>query len=464
MFNDYLFPLLILITGIVVMKTLNSDWIKSISVPLQNAAKNKLSTDEDHLHSNDSSDFVEIFCLKDCDDVMKDHVNRPGLKRIKMVYKFLPDMRNHHYHNVPLSPYLISYITKWKKILLSGSFSRNPWKILKEVTSFESLFNDLNSHNGLSDIVHAMRTQKVLHADVGFRGTQLKLMLTLEGNQKAIFKPKRSEINGVVKGDIYSGTDRHQGEIVAFHLSILLNITSVPLVVGRKFLLRKQILSVASKQLSKTVFYQGRRTCFYGECHFCRRKTPVCDDGVFIDGALILWLPDNLPLAHIVHPWARTYQKDKLARWEISENYCFEISPSLLSEERIDLLLNLVDTCILDFLIQNGDRHHFTVLENAPRYSFISLDNGKSFGNPFVDHLDVLAPLLQCCRIRQRTFDRLFLLKGGVLSRALDELLSTDPLYPILSVLHSMALDRRVTLVLAAIEACRQSVGNNLFL
>ncbi|KAB7500823.1 Glycosaminoglycan xylosylkinase [Armadillidium nasatum] len=307
----------------------------------------------------------------------------------------------------------------------------------------KSLFNDPNSENGLSDIVHAMRTQKVLHADVGFKGTQLKLMLTLEGNQKAIFKPKRA---------IYTLVLIDTKEKLWHSIyPLLLNITSVPLVVGRKFLLRKQILSVASKQLSKTVFYQGRRTCFYGECHFCRRKTPVCDDGVFIDGALILWLPDHLPLAHIVHPWARTYQKDKLARWEISENYCLEISPSLLSEERIDLLLNLT------FLIQNGDRHHFTVLENAPRHSFISLDNGKSFGNPFVDHIDVLAPLLQCCRIRQRTYDRLFLLKGGVLSRALDELLSTDPLYPILSVLHSMALDRRVTLILAAIEACRQS-------
>jgi hypothetical protein len=56
-------------------------------------------------------------------------------------------------------------------------------------------------------------------------------------------------------------------------------------------------------------------------------------------------------------------------------------------------LFDLVDTSIFDFLIQNGDRHHYETLYS----NVILLDNGKGFGNPNVSHLDILAPLYQCC-------------------------------------------------------------------
>jgi hypothetical protein len=36
-----------------------------------------------------------------------------------------------------------------------------------------------------------MATKKIIKADVGYKGTQLKALLILEGGQKVVFKPKR---------------------------------------------------------------------------------------------------------------------------------------------------------------------------------------------------------------------------------------------------------------------------------
>ena len=35
-----------------------------------------------------------------------------------------------------------------------------------------------------------MAKRKIISADVGYKGTQLKIAIVLEGGQKAVFKPK----------------------------------------------------------------------------------------------------------------------------------------------------------------------------------------------------------------------------------------------------------------------------------
>lgn len=56
-------------------------------------------------------------------------------------------------------------------------------------------------------------------------------------------------------------------------------------------------------------------------------------------------------------------------------------------------LLDLIDVAVFDFLIQNGDRHHYETRNDR----VVLVDNGKGFGHPHIDHLDILAPLYQCC-------------------------------------------------------------------
>lgn len=160
-------------------------------------------------------------------------------------------------------------------------------------------------------------------------------------------------------------------------------------------------------------------------------------------------------LQKILSPWQRTYKTDKHAAWEDDVNYC-QSQKKKLSSER---LLDIIDIAILDYLIQNGDRHRHESRENR----LVIVDNGKGFGNPFVDHIDILAPLYQCCMIRKTTWERLQILSGGALTDILNELTKYDLLYPLLTNLHLEAMERRLLNVFASVEICVEKHGKGVF-
>lgn len=85
----------------------------------------------------------------------------------------------------------------------------------------------------LGTILESLRTSKVIKADNARMGTQLKILLTLEQGVKALFKPQWYSRKTVIEGPVYFGKDRHNAEVVAFHLSSLLALRRVPLTVIR---------------------------------------------------------------------------------------------------------------------------------------------------------------------------------------------------------------------------------------
>lgn len=62
-------------------------------------------------------------------------------------------------------------------------------------------------------------------------------------------------------------------------------------------------------------------------------------------------------------------------------------------------------------------------------------------------------------RLRQVMYERLVLLSGGGLSRAMEDLLAFDPIAPVLAPSHLLALDRRLLHILAALSACEEQLG-----
>uniref|UniRef100_A0A2M4AUP5 Putative conserved secreted protein n=1 Tax=Anopheles triannulatus TaxID=58253 RepID=A0A2M4AUP5_9DIPT len=306
----------------------------------------------------------------------------------------------------------------------------------------------------LGSALAALQREPIRGVKNSRRGTQLKLVLELAGPQYVLFKPRWYHLEEIVNGTVYSGKDRHNAEIVSFHLAVILNLRSAPIVVGRSISLREH-LSLVDEELRQTMLVIDGRQCVYGSCYYCRPSEVVCDDPVTgtLDGAVLYTIPGKL--AKYRSPWQRTYDTGRKADWETDGGYCTLVRRKLSTET----LLDLIDAAVFDFLIQNGDRHHYETRDDR----LLLIDNGKGFGNPFVDHLDILAPLYQCCMIRRTTWIRLTTFSGGALTELLREIDRLDTLQPLLTEAHYQAIERRLLYVFSTVELCRQKHGNKLF-
>ncbi|OTF74952.1 glycosaminoglycan xylosylkinase-like protein [Euroglyphus maynei] len=325
----------------------------------------------------------------------------------------------------------------------------------------------------LSSIIEALQHSKIIKSDVSRKGTQLKLLLTLEGGQQALFKPRRYS-RDYITDDIYAGADRHNGEIVAFHLSRILNQRYAPIVASRIINVAHEIKPVASPSLLATFVPQKTKLnktleCFYGECYYCNEYELLCPDETTgtLEGAIILMLPSQYQLQKLRHPWQRTYKKNLKAQWEMDSHYCLSVLKSNSLRPRV---LDFVDTAIFDYLIGNADRHHFEVFKDVSNSALLLIDNGKSFGDPSHDETTIIFPLLQCCVIRNQTYQHLrrfaFTINSSrfTLSAIIKQLLSNDQLWPLLTEHHLQALDRRLRMIMATIELCFETYQRNYVL
>lgn len=103
----------------------------------------------------------------------------------------------------------------------------------------------------------ALQNEEIIAARNAPKGTQLKLLLTLTGKQKVIFKPKWYEREEIIDGPVYSGKDRFNSEIVGFYLGAILDMRWTPVAVGRKINLKHIYESKADKLLQKTMTVNG---------------------------------------------------------------------------------------------------------------------------------------------------------------------------------------------------------------
>ncbi|CAH0727467.1 unnamed protein product, partial [Brenthis ino] len=346
-----------------------------------------------------------------------------------------------------------------KKLLNSFNISKNVnsegiWTEAEKWSSENSLFPHENGTAG--KLLHAIQTSQIALVDNAPKGTQLKLLLLLEGKQKLYFKPKRYNLDHIVNGNIYAGFDRHNSEVFAYYLAMVLNFKWIAPSVIRNIHIHKDIMPVATVGLKRTMVKNESGTmCIYGKCFYCKANETVCpDNNGEIEGAAILYLDRQFKIYK--SPWRRSYSTKKM-EWEIDNNFCKK-AKGLMSSKR---LLNLIDVAIFDFLIQNGDRHRFEVYKDQ----IVLLDNGKGLGNPMVDELDILAPLYQCCMLTPSTWQNLELVSGGSLTDTI-KLLAALHGQRLATEEHFKAVERRLLKVYATVQYCigkhgRAKVLNN---
>lgn len=117
----------------------------------------------------------------------------------------------------------------------------------------------------------------------------------------------------------------------------------------------------------------------------------------------------------------------------------------------------LIPLSVSYFFAGNMDRHHYETFTIYKNDTFtIHLDHGRGFGKSHHDEISILAPLYQCCLIRQSTLIRLISLYQGPrkLSLVMAESLAKDPITPVLLNSHLTALDRRLRIILRVINDC----------
>lgn len=377
---------------------------------------------------------------------------------------------------------------------LRASSNDTSWRQWHLNVGFDALYHD-EDIPAIERILSDLKEDELASVDMPTKGTQFKWIATLRNGGKAMIKPKRQSIDEYEKPDTFyfSEYERHWAEIAAYHLDAVIGWRHVAPVVGRRLDLIDDLRDrINSSQIRKT-FYTSPvgNTCTTGKCkYFCDTHHGICGNPRQIEVAMIAWLPDRDTLAPRDtwrSPWRRSYSKSKQAEWQNDPDYCDKIK-DLDTYSSGRRLLDVIDMSIFDFISGNDDRHHYETWTNfGNQSSLVIYDHGRSFGRPYLDDFDTLAPLVQCCSVRLSTVERLLkfhtppesidttkvsprfkeLLQpppkksdnNKKLSEALQESWKDDPLKPLLSEANLRAVDRRVELVLNAILKCVQNVA-----
>ena len=73
------------------------------------------------------------------------------------------------------------------------------WHVWRTWPQSNELYSEKQFNSSeMKDILHHMATAPIVRFDVGFKGTQLKALVELEGGQLAVFKPKRYDFYTVM--------------------------------------------------------------------------------------------------------------------------------------------------------------------------------------------------------------------------------------------------------------------------
>lgn len=316
----------------------------------------------------------------------------------------------------------------------------------------------------VQELLSLMATEPILHVAQKSGGTQLKLIIDYPNEVQALFKPMRfpREQQTFPNHFYFTDFERHNAEIAAFHLDRLLGFRRAMPVTGRLLNMTSELYQKADGELLNTFFVSpSDNLCFHGKCsYYCDTSHAICGNPDTLEGSFAAFLPSSkiAPTKVWRHPWRRSYHKRRKAQWENDPNYC-SLVRDIPPYDKGRRLNDLMDMSIFDFLTGNMDRHHYETFKIFGNDTFtLHLDHGRGFGRPFHDELSILAPLLQCCMIRQSTLETLLRFHNGPvrLSEAMRLSMAKDPVAPILWEPHLQALDRRVEIILKAIRDCLQ--------
>ncbi|ESN90529.1 hypothetical protein HELRODRAFT_108618, partial [Helobdella robusta] len=325
------------------------------------------------------------------------------------------------------------------------------------------------------DVLDALATACIVNVEVLDReeyesGTGDKWVVTLEGGQKAMLKIVWESKGDMKKGGLCNdGFEMPTSEIAAFHLHRILGFHNVPIVVGRRLDLLKDIRPNASpavaRQIKITETLAGNESCVRGFCLYCKQEHSLCPRDNIIEVSLTYWVPRRLKL-HTKPDLFMPYSTSRMEKWSVygfnNKTYCDEVRQTIEPYEEVGMYLDLFDFSVLDTLMYHFDTKHYTVDDGSSAHGLtVRLDHGRAFCayDKHEKHI-FLAPVYQCCTLRKSTYENLLKLRGGKLSEMMKAALKSDPLAPILKSVWYTVLDDRLRIILELIDKCISRNGS----
>ncbi|ELU12693.1 hypothetical protein CAPTEDRAFT_129802 [Capitella teleta] len=329
------------------------------------------------------------------------------------------------------------------------------WSWADDVINRSELFQESPE---VEEVIKALAEARIVHVETlnlgEFEsGTSEKWLVTLEGGQKAIMKILWWK--GKMKPDAMCnyGYEMPSSEIAAFHLHRILGFRNTPYVSGRTVDLRREIYPVASPSVSKQILLRSGETCVIGKCYYCKSSTTLCPHQGKVEVSMAYWINRKLTL-HTQPPWSKVGFNNK--------TYCKNIRKTVEPYQKEQAYFDLFDFAVLDTLMFHYDSKHYEITDDSLANGMtVRLDHGRALCASDRDEIDVfLAPIFQCCTIRQSTFQKLHrFTSAGSLGRALKDSLQRDPLAPILSKEWFAVFDRRLKVVNEMLDKCAKANG-----
>ncbi len=98
-------------------------------------------------------------------------------------------------HTALLSPQMEAGLSLSRGARLTHTL-QSPWEIASQWVGPREVYPEETPE--LAAVLTSLSTARIERADVGYKGTQLKALLVLDGGQKVVFKPKRSDLLKIV--------------------------------------------------------------------------------------------------------------------------------------------------------------------------------------------------------------------------------------------------------------------------
>ncbi|KAL3847454.1 hypothetical protein ACJMK2_018360 [Sinanodonta woodiana] len=345
------------------------------------------------------------------------------------------------------------------------------WDKCNQTINKESIYKPTTD---IEEVIDALRHAKIIKADIYSPSTasSYKWMLTLEGGQQVLFKPAFT--NKTMKESVkcVSGCEHPEYEVAGFALNRILQLGNMPYTTGRLVSWNKEITSVATESLNRSVTVQeGGDVCITWNCYL-KRKSRYCFENGVIHGSVVYWISHGTVVQRVTVKGTWHHEFHFLGGFQDTQVIAFKFAPILPGnrsfcdrvremepyKSHLFSFGYILDMAVIDFLMLNydGGKHTYISIKNKRIYLDILIDYGLSF----CDKEDpvLLAPIYQCCNIRQNLYKNLLKYSAN-LTEVFDDATKDDPLYPLLLPRDITAMHQRLKTIIALVQICLKKYG-----